>query len=73
MVAYPGAVTFTPLHRGLGLPPSILTDEILDAAVAAGVMETDDLDWKSEFPPAKGLPQTTSPRTSRLWQTAAAE
>ena len=53
---------FTPLHRGLGLPPSILTDEILDAAVAAGVVETDDLDWKSELPPVKGLPQTDVPK-----------
>ena len=53
---------FTPLHRGLGLPPSILTDEILDAAVAAGVAETDDLDWKSELPPVKGLPQTDVPK-----------
>jgi predicted HTH transcriptional regulator len=60
--AYPGAVTFTPLHRALGLPPSILTDEIVDAAVAAGVAETDDLDWKSELPPVKGLPQTDVPK-----------
>ena len=53
---------FTPLHRGLGLPPSILTDEILDAAVAADVAETDDLDWKSELPPVKGLSQTDVPK-----------
>ncbi|WP_258064878.1 hypothetical protein [Pseudoclavibacter sp. AY1H1] len=43
-------MTFTPLHRSLDLDldldldPSILTDEILDAAVAAGVSETDDSD-----------------------------
>jgi hypothetical protein len=39
-----------------------LTDEILDAAIAAGVDEADDLDWKSELPPAKGLPQTDFPK-----------
>jgi hypothetical protein len=39
-----------------------LTDELLDAAVAAGVSETNDLDWKSELPPAKGLPQTDFPK-----------
>ncbi|MCV7441233.1 ATP-binding protein [Mycobacterium paraense] len=55
-------MTFTPLHRSLGLPPSKLTDEILDAAVDAGVMETDDLDWKSALPPMKGLPQTDVPK-----------
>lgn len=60
--AYAYAVPFTPLHRSLGLPPSTLTDEILDAAVDAGVMETDDLDWKSALPPIKGLPQTDVPK-----------
>lgn len=55
-------MTFTPLHRSLGLPPSSLTDKILDAAVAAGVAETDDLDWKSELPPVKGLAQTDVPK-----------
>jgi Putative DNA-binding domain len=53
---------FTALHRALGLPPGPLTDELLDAAVAAGVAETDDLDWKSQLPPAKGLPQTDFPK-----------
>jgi hypothetical protein len=53
---------FTPLHRLLGLSPGPLTDELLDAAVAAGVAETNDLDWKSELPPAKGLPQTDFPK-----------
>jgi len=55
-------VTFTALHRACGFPPGPLTDEILDAAVTAGVSETDDLDWKSELPPAKGLPQTDFPK-----------
>lgn len=55
-------MTFTPLHRILGLPPSPLTDEIIDQAVAAAVMETDDLDWKSELPPAKGLKEGDYPK-----------
>lgn len=53
---------FTPLHRALGYAPSPLTDELLDAAVNAGVRETDDLDWKSELPPIKGLPQSDVPK-----------
>src|SRR5882757_2810932 len=59
--AYPCQVSFTALHLSLGLPPGPLTDEILDAAIAAGVVEADDLDWKSDLPPAKGLPQTDFP------------
>lgn len=55
-------MAFTALHRALGLQPGPLTDELLDAAVAAGVEETSDLDWKSELPPAKGLPQTDFPK-----------
>src|SRR3546814_15493513 len=55
-------MSFTPLHRALGLPPSILTDQILNAAVAAGTVETDDLDWKSELPPIKNLSQTDVPK-----------
>ena len=55
-------MSFTALHRALGVAPGPLTDELLDAAVAAGVTETNDLDWKSELPPAKGLPQTDFPK-----------
>lgn len=55
-------MTFTALHRTLGRAPGPLTDEILDAAVDAGVAETNDLDWKSELPPARGLPQTDFPK-----------
>lgn len=53
---------FTPLHRALGYAPSPLTDELLDAAINACVRETDDLDWKSELPPIKGLPQSDVPK-----------
>jgi Putative DNA-binding domain len=55
-------MSFTALHRVLGTAPGPLTDELLDAAVAAGVAETNDLDWKSELPPAKGLTQTDFPK-----------
>ncbi len=55
-------MVFTPLHRALGLEPGPLTDKVLDAAVAAGVREGDELDWKSELPPAKGLSQTDFPK-----------
>jgi schlafen family protein len=55
-------VTFTALHRALGIGPGPLTDELLDAAVAAGVTEADDLDWKAALPPAKGLSQTDFPK-----------
>tara|TARA_R110002051_G_scaffold60578_15_gene111107 strand:- start:6290 stop:6490 length:201 start_codon:yes stop_codon:yes gene_type:complete len=55
-------MTFAPLHRALGLEPSELTNEILNAAVDAGVVESDDLNWKSELPPIKNLSQTDVPK-----------
>ena len=55
-------MTFTALHRALGLPPGPLTDAMLDEAVATGVVETDDLDWKSELPPVSNLAQTDVPK-----------
>ena len=55
-------MSFTALHRALGLRPGPLTDEILEAAVAANVVEEDDLDWTSALPPAKGLTQTDFPK-----------
>ncbi|WP_435298405.1 AlbA family DNA-binding domain-containing protein [Timonella sp. A28] len=55
-------MTFTSLHRALGVAPGPLTDDLLYAAVSNGVVETNDLDWKSELPPAKGLPQTDFPK-----------
>lgn len=53
---------FTPLHRLLGEAPGPLTDSMLDSAIKAKLEETDDLDWKSELPPLKGLPQTDFPK-----------
>ena len=55
-------MTFTALHRALGVSPGPLTDELLEAAVRGGVVETNDLDWKAELPPAKRLPQTDFPK-----------
>lgn len=55
-------MTFTELHRALGVAPGPMTNELLNNAVAAGVGETDGLDWKSELPAAKGLPQTDFPK-----------
>ena len=55
-------MTFTALHRALGASPAPWTNELLDAAVTGGVVETNDLDWKSELPPVKGLPQTDFPK-----------
>jgi hypothetical protein len=59
---YAWNMSFTALHRVVGAAPGLLTDELLDAAVAAGVAEANDLDWKSELPPARGLPQTDFPK-----------
>jgi hypothetical protein len=53
---------FTALHRALGAEPGPLTNDLLNAAVTAGTSETSDLDWKSELPPLKGLPQTDFPK-----------
>lgn len=53
---------FTSLHRAIGAVPQPLTDELLNGAVAAGAVETHDLDWKSELPPMKGLSQTDFPK-----------
>lgn len=45
-----------------GFEPGPLTDELLDAAVASGALETQDLDWKSAFPDMKGLASTDFPK-----------
>ena len=54
--------TFTALHRALGRLPGPLTSEMVDNAIAAGVAEGADLDFKSELPPVSGLPQTDFPK-----------
>lgn len=35
---------------------------MIDEAVAQGIVETDDLDWKREVPPAKGIASTDFPK-----------
>lgn len=53
---------FTALHRALGHDPGSLTEEMLDAAIAAGLPESGGLDWKDRLPPIKGLPNTDVPK-----------
>lgn len=43
----------TPLHRALGERPGPLTDRMIDEAVAQGIEESDELDWKKLLPPEK--------------------
>ena len=53
---------FTSLHRLLGRDPEPITDDLLDAAVAAKLRETDDLDWKDRLPPQRGMTETDYPK-----------
>lgn len=55
-------MNFTALHRAVGAAPGPLGDALLDAAIAAGAAEANDLDWKSALPPMKGLPTTDFPK-----------
>lgn len=55
-------MTFTALHRYLGDAPGLLTDDMIDRAVAQGVRETDDLDWKSEMPPISAITNSDFPK-----------
>lgn len=55
-------MTFTALHRYLGDPPGALTNEMIDRAIAQGLRETDDLDWKSELPPLGAIPNSDFPK-----------
>ncbi|MBD0694743.1 hypothetical protein BG452_17295 [Streptomyces sp. CBMA123] len=41
-------VTYTSLHRALGVPAGSVTEEMIVAAVAANVVESEDLDWKRD-------------------------
>ena len=55
-------MNFTALHRLLGRQPGPMLDDMLDEAVDQHLEETDDLDWKKDLPPAKGLTQTDFPK-----------
>jgi hypothetical protein len=55
-------VDFTALHRHLGCGPGPLTNGMLDEAVAIGLAETDDLDWKKDLPAASRVTQSDFPK-----------
>ncbi|OIK08047.1 hypothetical protein BIV23_00825 [Streptomyces monashensis] len=44
---YGAVMTYTSLHRALGLPAGPVTEEMIAAAVIAQVAEAEDLDWKA--------------------------
>lgn len=46
-------MTFTPLHRALGLQPSALTYAIIQSATDQHVTEKGDLDWKERLPDSR--------------------
>ncbi|GAA1479005.1 hypothetical protein GCM10009623_34510 [Nocardioides aestuarii] len=54
---------FTAIHQALGVPRDApLTYSMLEAAVTAGVVESDGLDWKRALPPEAGLGATDFPK-----------
>lgn len=55
-------MVFTTPHRHLGHEPGPVIDGLIDEAIRAELAETDDLDWKAQFPPVKGLTQTDFPK-----------
>ena len=55
-------MTFTALHRYLGEAPGPLIDDMVDRAIAQGLRETDDLDWKSELPPRGAITSSDFPK-----------
>lgn len=55
-------MTFTALHRYLGDAPGPLTDDMLGRAIAQGLHESDDLDWKSDLPPLGAIASSDFPK-----------
>lgn len=55
-------MTFTALHRAVGAEPGPVTNDLLDEAVAQGVQEATDLDWKTELPQSKDLRGSDFPK-----------
>lgn len=45
-----GSVLQTPLHQLLGAGPGPLTEQMIDASIAQGLVESDRLDWKKHLP-----------------------
>lgn len=55
-------MTFTALHRELGLTPGPLTDQMITQAVETGIQESGDLDWKRQLPPTSNLLASDFPK-----------
>lgn len=55
-------MTFSAIHRALGLQPGPFTDEMIDAAIQAKIAEAADLDWKAKLLPERGLADTDFPK-----------
>jgi hypothetical protein len=55
-------LAFTALHRYLGDAPGPLTEDMINSAISQGLRETDDLDWKSELPPAGAITNSDFPK-----------
>lgn len=53
---------FTSLHQYLGEAPGPLTETMLHEAIAQGLPEAADLDWKARLPAEKGLPASDLPK-----------
>lgn len=49
-------IVFTPIHGGLGLPPSDLTWSLIEQAVGQALPESASLDWKLKVHETKGRP-----------------
>lgn len=46
-----GPMLHTALHRALGERPGLITEAMIDSAIAQQIPESDELDWKSRLPP----------------------
>lgn len=55
-------MSFTGLHRALGIEAQEITFDMVERAVQEGVRETYDLDWKSELPEQKKLMTSDLPK-----------
>jgi hypothetical protein len=53
---------FTAVHRALGLAPGPVDDALIGAAIEAALAESDEIEWKSELPPTKGLSEHDFPK-----------
>ncbi|MGW7425866.1 AlbA family DNA-binding domain-containing protein [Streptomyces sp. NPDC054813] len=51
-------MSYTSLHRAIGVPPGPVTAEMLEQAVALGLSEAEDLDWKQDADDVKDNRET---------------